>query len=165
MERRGRSRPTENEESTINRLTVMKPTMILRSLLAAGLLSGFSTVVQAQNATRTCPLGNEPGYGRTLTAEQRAEQCAAVRQQVAELQQKRTQGTLTADEAAWLQQVGQRCGPCVTGSPRGRGACLGQGARNGGGQRQRNGLRDGTGPRNADGTCPSGNVPQQRGRR
>jgi hypothetical protein len=65
-----------------------------------------------------------------------------------------------ARQAACLEQNGGVCpqdGVCAPGKGKGKG----QGQGNG----QRKGLRDGTGPRSADGTCPEGNVPQQRGRR
>lgn len=142
----------------------MKTNLIVKSILAAVLLSGSSTVLVAQNAPTACPLGHERGYGRSLTPEQRAEHRAAVQQMVAELRQKQAQGALTEEEQAWLQQIEQRCGPGITGTGRGGGRGNGPGAGNGGGQRKRQGLRDGTGPRHADGTCPKGNVPQRRGR-
>lgn len=143
----------------------MKTNRIIRSLVAAVLLAGAATPLLAQNVPATCPLDHEPGYGRTLTPEQKAEHRAAMQQYVAELRQKQAQGTLTAEERAWLQQVEQRGGPCIDGTPRGGGPGKGPGAGNGGGQRHRRGLRDGTGPRNADGTCPNGNGPQRRGQK
>jgi hypothetical protein len=143
----------------------MKTTTMFKSLMAAVLLSGSATILMAQTPTPVCPLGHEPGYGRSLTPEQKAAQCAAVQQLVAELRQKQAQGALTAEEQAWLKQVEQRGGQCLTGTPRGPGAGKGQGVGGGTGQGKRHGLRDGTGPRSADGTCPLGNSPQGRGRR
>ena len=155
----------------------MKITSIATTIVAAVLLSGWASVLMAQNTPNpACPLGHEPGYGRTLTPEQQAAQQAVVQQMVAELRQKQANKTITAEEQAWLQQVEQRGGMCLTGTPRGpgagrgMGACRGMGAGkgpgagNGQGQGNRRGLRDGTGPRSADGTCPLGNAPQQRGR-
>lgn len=143
----------------------MKITTITKSMLAAVLLMGSATILMAQTATAqtakpTCPLGYEPGYGRSLSAEQRAQHRAAVQQLVAELRQKRTNGTITTEEQTWLQQVEQRGGMCINGTPRGCGAGRGPGAgncartRQGQGQGQGRGLRDGTGPRSLDGTCP-----------
>ena len=63
----------------------------------------------------------------------------------------------TARQAACLEKNG---GVCPQGGP--RVAC--QGGGQGQGKGYCRGLRDGTGPRSANGTCPLGNVPQQRGR-
>ena len=123
---------------------------LVKSIVAAMLLGGSATLLIAQNAaTPTCPLGHEPGYGRSLTPDQRAVQRAAMQQLVAELRAKRDAGTITAEESAWLAQVEQRGGKCI----------------NGAGQGHRRGLRDGNGPRNADGTCPNGNTPAKGGRK
>jgi len=128
----------------------MKTTTIVKSIVAAILLTGSATILMAQAAAApTCPLGHEPGYGRSLTPEQRAVQRAAMQQLATELRAKRDAGTITAEEAAWLAQVEQRGGKCI----------------NGAGQGHRRGLRDGTGPRNADGTCPNGNTPAKGGRK
>ena len=62
-----------------------------------------------------------------------------------------------ARQAACLEKNG---GVCSQGGP--RVACQGKGQGQGNGYCR--GLRDGTGPRNANGTCPQGNIPQQRGR-
>ena len=140
----------------------MKTTTIVKSIVAAMLLSGSTTVLLAQTApTPTCPLGHEPGYGRTLTPEQRAVQQAAVQKLVTELRAKRDAGKITAEELVWLEQVEKRGGMCINGVPRGPQA--GKGPANGVGNGHRRGLRDGTGPRNADGNCPLGNTPAKRG--
>jgi hypothetical protein len=142
----------------------MKMTHITRSIVAAVLLSGSATGLLAQNtANSPCPFGHEPGYGRNLTPEQRAEHRAAVQQYVAELHPKQANGTMTAEEQAWLKQAQERGGRCITGTPRGpgagkglragQGAGKGPGAGQGAGKGHRRGLRDGTGPRNGDGTC------------
>jgi len=148
----------------------MKTTSILlKSLMAALLLAGSSIMLTAQTAPTqpVCPLGNQPGYGRTLTPEQRMAHRAVVQQYVAELRQKQAKGTLTAEEQAWLKQVEQRGGIILTGTPRGpgfgrgRGAgMMGAGAGAGLGPRQRQGLQNGTGPCCAAGVCPLGNTPQ-----
>ena len=143
----------------------MKITNIAKSIVAAALLSGSVTILMAQTATTACPLGHQPGYGRSLNAAHKAEHRAAVHQVVAELRQKQAAGTLTAEEQAWLQQAEQRGGQCLTGTPRGPGGGKGPGVGNGACQRKRQGLRDGTGPRNADGTCPNDSAPQRGGRR
>jgi hypothetical protein len=143
----------------------MKTTTIIKSVIAAVILCGSATILMSQSGTPACPLGHEPGYGRTLNAEQKAAQCTAVQQLVAELRQKQTSGTITTEEKAWLQKVEQRGGPCVTGTPRAAGTGKGQGTCVGAGQCKRQGLRDGTGPRSADGTCPLGNTPQRAGQR
>jgi hypothetical protein len=140
----------------------MKTTTIIKSIVAAVLLTSSATILIAQTTTPTCPLGHEPGYGRSLSATQKAEQCAAVQQLVAELRQKQAKGTITTEEQVWLKQVEQRGGQCVTGTPRCSGAGKGKGTCGGSGKGQ--GLRDGTGPRSVDGTCPIGNSPQ-RGKR
>lgn len=149
-----------------HRNTIMKTTTLLKSILLAGLLSGSASILLAQNAANpVCPLGREPGYGRSLTPEQRADHQAAVRELIAELQAKSDAGTATAEELAWLEQVKQRGGPCLTGARRGAGAGKGPGAGKGMGRRMRRGARDGSGPRNGNGSCPYGNTPQQRGQR
>lgn len=132
----------------------MKTSTILKSILAAILLSGSATLLMGQTTPAACPLGHPPGYGRTLTAEQKSAQCASVQKLVAELRQKQANGTLTAEEQAWLKQVEQRGGRCLTGTPRGPGGGKGQGAGLGAGQGKRQGLRNGTGPRGVNGTCP-----------
>jgi hypothetical protein len=143
----------------------MNTKTIIKSIVAAVLLSSSATIIMAQTATPACPLGHAPGYGRSLTVAQKAEQCAAVQKMVAELRQKQAKGSLTAEEQTWLKQVEQRGGRCVTGTPRGPGAGKGQGAGRGAGQGRGQGLRDGTGPRGADGTCPLGSSPQRGGPR
>lgn len=139
----------------------MKTTTIVKAILAAVLLNGSATMLNAQTSTPVCPFGHEPGYGQSLSPEQRAEHRAVMQQYIAELRQKQADGTLTAEEQTWLQQAEQRGGPCVTGAPRGAGAGKGKCAGNGAGQGKRRGLRDGTGPRNASGACPLGRSPRQ----
>ena len=150
----------------------MKTTMITKFRLAAVLLVSSATLLVAQTTTPaptaapTCPLGFQPGYGRSLTPEQRVQHRATVQKLVADLRQKQAGGTITAQEQAWLRQVEQRGGMCINGVPRGCGAGRGFGvgngfgARRGCGQGWGQGLRDGTGPRSLDGTCP--NVPPAR---
>ncbi len=135
----------------------MKKTIILKSIIAAMLLVSSATVLLAQTTTApTCPLGHEPGYGRSLTPEQRTAQRAVVQQLVNELRGKRAAGAITAEELAFLDQIEKRGGMCINGVPRGPGA--GRGPANGSGLGQRRGLRDGTGPRCANGTCAQGNT-------
>ena len=71
-----------------------------------------------------------------------------------------------ARQAACLERNG---GVCPNGGPRAECPGFGQGQGQGrgfcGGRGQGKGLRDGTGPRSADGTCPLGNTPRQRGGR
>ncbi|MHC1767425.1 MAG: hypothetical protein AB9869_24625 [Verrucomicrobiia bacterium] len=137
---------------------------ILKSIVAALLLSSSATALLAQDAaTPTCPLGHEPGYGQTLTPEQRIAHRAVVQQMVTELQAKREAGTINAEELAWLGQFENRGGRCINGEPRGPRAGKGQGQ--GAGFGHRRGLRDGNGPRSVDGTCPMGNTPAKRGGR
>jgi hypothetical protein len=119
----------------------MKATTLVTSIMAAMLLSGSATVLLAQTAaTPTCPFGHEPGYGRTLTPEQRAVQRAAMQQLVTELRAKRDAGTATAEELAWLEQVEQRVGKCIGGPNQGRG----QGPRDGTGNQYRQGRKAGS---------------------
>jgi hypothetical protein len=111
VERRNRLRraKTKQQNKRQNKGTDMKTTTLIHTLTAALLLSGSTVAVLAQDtATPTCPLGYEPGYGRTLTPEQRAEHQAAVQQLVTELRAKRDAGTITAEELAWLEQYEQR---------------------------------------------------------
>lgn len=138
----------------------MKNTMILKSLLAAALLCGSATILMAQSTTTACPLGHKPGYGRSLTAEQKTAQRAEMQKLVAELRQKQANNTLTSEEQAWLQMVEKRGGQCINGTPRGPGGGKGQGAGNGHGKGKGQGMRDGSGPRGANGTCPLGITPQ-----
>jgi hypothetical protein len=142
VERRNRSRRNSKTKQQLkNERTVMKATTLVISIMAAMLLSGSATVLLAQNAaTPTCPLGQEPGYGRTLTPEQRAEHRAAMQQLVSELRAKRDAGTITAEEAAWLAQVEQRGGKCIGGPNQGRG----QGPRDGTGNQYRQGRKAGS---------------------
>jgi hypothetical protein len=153
-------------ETTMEKANIMKT--LARLLAAFALLTATSTGLLAQTATPVCPLGNQPGYGRSLTPEQRAEHRAAMQAHVAEMRQKQADGSITAEEEAWLQQAEQRGGPCIMGTPRGpgggKGLGAGKGKGNGQGQGKRAGLRDGTGPRCADGVCPNGNPPPRRGR-
>ena len=142
----------------------MKTITLVKSIMAAMLLGGSATVLQAQNAaTPACPFGHEPDYGRSLTPEQRTEHRIAVQQLLTELRAKRDAGSITTEELGWLEQVEKRGGRCINSVPRGPRA--GQGPSNGAGYGHRRGLRDGTGPRNASGTCPFGNPAGQGGRR
>jgi zinc and cadmium transporter len=121
--------------------TVMKATTLVKSIVAAMLLTGSATVLLAQNAaTPSCPFGHEPGYGRSLTPEQRAVQQAAMQQLVTELRAKRDAGTITAEESAWLAKVEQRGGKCIGGPNQGRG----QGPRDGTGNQYRQGRKAGS---------------------
>ena len=122
---------------------------------AALLVAGAATALLAQTPTTpVCPFGHAPGYGRTLTPEQRAAHQAVAQQLVAELKAKREAGKATAEELAWLERVEQRGGMCINGVPRGPGVGKGQGPGQGAGFGHRRGLRDGTGPRCANGGCP-----------
>lgn len=140
---------------------------LTKAIVAALLLCGSTIILPAQSTTPVCPLGNEPGYGRTLTPEQRAEHRAAMQKLVADLQAKAKSGVLTAEEEALLARIEQRGGMCLTGTPRGcgmgKGQCAGNGAGQGmgmgRGQGMGRGLRDGTGPRSADGTCLNAGTP------
>jgi hypothetical protein len=148
----------------------MKSANMIRSIVAAVLLSGSAAILTAQeNNAPACPFGHEPGYGRSLTPEQRAVHRAVAQQLMSELRQKQADGTLTAGEQAWLEQVERRGGMALTGTPRGGGAGKGQGLRQGQGQGKgqgkRQGLRDGTGPHHVDGVCPNGNVQRRERRR
>ena len=117
---------------------------ILAVIAVASLLAAGATFAQNQNCTGSGPRGQGKGYGGPAqTVEERA-----------------------ARQAACLEKNG---GVCPNGGPRTECAGLGQGQgkgkMQGKGNGQCNGLRDGTGPRSANGTCPRGNTPQQRGPR
>jgi hypothetical protein len=151
----------KEKRKTSTKTKVMKN--LTKAIVAALLLSGSTLILPAQSNTAACPLGNEPGYGRTLTPEQRAEHRAAMQKLVADLQAKAKSGVLTAEEEALLAQIEQRGGMCLTGTPRGcgmgQGRCAGNGAGQGMGMGMRRGLRDGTGPRSLDGTCVNPGTP------
>jgi hypothetical protein len=165
--------PENETQIKINRVEPMKNKTIIRSIVAAVLLSGSAAIVTAQAAAPSCPFGHEPGYGRMLTPEQREAHRVVAQQLMAELRQKQADGSLTAQEQEWLARAEQRGGMCLTGTPRGpghgKGQGLGQGKGQGNGkgrcqgagQGKRQGLRDGTGPRSTDGTCPNGNAPRR----
>jgi hypothetical protein len=168
---------------------------LIKILALAAVLGGSAPALTAQNATAECPFGQVPGSGRLMTPEQRAVHRAAAQQLLLELRQKQADGTLTAEEQAWLQQVRQRGGRGIIGTPRGAGSGEGQGLRSGQGPRDGQGLRegrgqgrgqgfrdgqghrqgqgqglkqgprDGTGPGSVDGTCPAGARPRGGGRR
>ena len=146
LERRN-GRRSKRKEKTSTKTKVMKN--LTKAIVASLLLCGSTLILPAQSPTAVCPLGNEPGYGRTLTPEQRVEHRAAMQKLVADLQAKAKSGGLTAEEEALLDQIEQRGGTCLTGTPRGCG--MGQG--------MDMGLRDGTGPRSADGTCLNPGTP------
>lgn len=131
----------------------MKTIPAIHSILLATVLACSAAIGLGQNAAPpACPLGHEPGYGRSLTPEQRMAQRAVVQQLVNELRAKREAGTLTAEEAAWLEAVETRGGPCLNGGQ--RGPRPGRGPMSGAGAGNRRGLRDGTGPRCMGGQCP-----------
>jgi hypothetical protein len=141
----------------------MKTTNLIKSIMTGLLLSGSTLLSVAQTTTPVCPLGNEPGCGRTLTPEQRAAQSAARQLVMAGLYARQAAGVLTLEEEAMLAQMGQRGGQCLTGAPR-----VGSGTAAATGARQGQGLRDGTGPRTTDclQTAPlAPSKAQQRGRR
>ena len=57
----------------------MKKTTLIQSIVAAVFLSGSAVLLTAQDTTPACPLGFEPGYGRSLTPGQRVAHRAAMR--------------------------------------------------------------------------------------
>jgi hypothetical protein len=154
----------------------MKTTTILKSIVAAALLSGSAAITErprkvlrphARSAMNPVTAGrSRPSNGRRI---------ASVAQQlIAELREKQAAGMLTAEEQAWLARAEQRGGMCLTGTPaavpdtakaQGLGQGKGQGNGKGRCQGKRQGLRDGTGPRSVDGACPNGTQPRRgRGR-
>ncbi|MHC1767502.1 MAG: hypothetical protein AB9869_25025 [Verrucomicrobiia bacterium] len=160
----GYGRALTPEQRIAHRAVVQQLVTELQAKREAGTITpDESAWLEQHAAARTCPLGHEPGYGRTLTPKQRAAQRAIVQQLVTELQAKREAGTITAEELAWLGQFENRGGRCINGQPRGPRAGKGQGQ--GAGFGHRRGLRDGNGPRSVDGTCPMGNTPAKRGGR
>jgi hypothetical protein len=134
----------------------MKTAQLLKSIAVATLLAGSVQLIAAQTAQSPCPLGHEPGHGRSLSATERAEHRGQVQQMLGQLGAKRDAGTITAGELAWLERLEQRGGMGINGVPRGPGA--GRGPARGGGQGYRQGLRDGTGPRSGQGTCQLGEI-------
>ena len=111
------------------------------------ILLGLSLLVSAnlslaQTTPQTTPAPRGPMW--QLTPEQQAERRQMMQTTLDQLRQKKTAGTITDTEKAWLDRVEQAGGWCVNGVR--RGGC-GQGL--GGG-----GPRNGTGPRAQMGTCP-----------
>lgn len=142
----------------------------LAGLIMAGLVvSGSATMLKAQsNASPACPFGYEPGYGRTLTAEQRAEHRAALQQTIASLREKQASNTISAEELNWLQQFGNRGQGQGMGARRGqrggwgRGGGNGMGNGNGMGYGWRRGWTDASGPRCGNPNAqPANPAPQQ----
>jgi hypothetical protein len=69
----------------------MKP--LTQSLVAALLLGGSSHALPAQDAAPSpCPFGHEPGYGRNLTPERRAEHREMMQPRITELRGKPANG-------------------------------------------------------------------------
>ena len=124
-------------------IEVMKTIKLLKTIVAAALLCGSAVLLPAQNANPTCPLGQTPGCGRSLNAEQRAALQAEMQKLVAELRVKKANGTITAEEQAWLQRMEQRGGACVGGQGCGQGK--GQGPKDGTGNQWRRGQGQGRG--------------------
>jgi hypothetical protein len=120
--------------------------------------------VQAQNATSQPATPTwTPGPAWSLTPEQLADRQQKVQAVLADLRVKRDNGTINANEKAWLERMEQAGGLCVNGVPRGggRGAGMGWGGGRGRGWGGGFGLRNGTGPRAQAGSCPLLNSPAQ----
>ncbi|MCL5097753.1 MAG: hypothetical protein M1608_09565 [Candidatus Omnitrophica bacterium] len=115
---------------------------IVSLVMAAATLGLMAQTAPAQTATApaTVPAWTA-GPAWSLTPEQLAQRRQMVQNTLADLRAKRDNGTITANENAWLGRMEQAGGLCVNGVPRGT-----QGA----GQ----GLRNGTGPRAQMGLCP-----------
>lgn len=115
-----------------------KISFILSLAFAAGVLA-----VQAQNTPAQSP---SPTITRgpvwRLTPEQRAERQQFIQATVLDLQARRDNGTINANEKAWLDRMEQAGGLCANGVPRGGGRGAGLGPRNG------------TGPGAQLGICP-----------
>jgi len=121
------------------------------SILALALILSALTL-PAQNTPAPSPTPTwTPGPAWRLTPEQRAERQQKVQSFLADLRAKRDNGTINAQEKAWLDRMEQAGGLCVNGVPRG------------GGQRAGLGPRNGTGPRAQMGTCPLVNDPSLAG--
>ena len=115
-----------------------KIAFILGLALVAGALG-----VQAQNTPAPSPsTTNTGGPAWRLTPEQRAERQQFIQATVLDLQARRDNGTLNANEKAWLDRMEQAGGPLVNGVAWGGGRGVGLGPRNG------------TGPRAQMGACP-----------
>jgi len=105
------------------------------SLLVSANLSFAQTTPQTTQAPR--------GPMWQLTPEQQAERRQMMQTTLDQLRQKKTAGTITDTEKAWLDRVEQAGGWCVNGVPRG-GCGMGFGY----------GRGNGTGPRAQMGICP-----------
>ena len=114
--------------------------------MKTAILLGFSLLVSAnlsfaQTTSQTTPAPRGPMW--QLTPEQQAERRQTMQTTLEQLRQKKTAGTITDTEKAWLDRAEQAGGCCVNGVPRsGCGQGLGGGPRNG------------TRPRARMGTCP-----------
>ena len=110
------------------------------------ILLGLSLLVSAnlslaQTTPQTTPAPRGPMW--QLTPEQQAERRQMMQTTLDQLRQKKTAGTITDTEKAWLDRVEQAGGWCVNGVPRG-GCGMGFGY----------GRGNGTGPRAQMGLCP-----------
>ena len=133
----------------------MKLSTTFSAIAATLLLTSTATQLLAQSSNTTRPLGNEPGYGRTLAPAERG----GMRNRMSQLSELQAAGTLSPQEAAWLTQTHQRQGNALNqrrggnGGGKGGGQCGGKGNRGGKGGGNGNGPGDGSGPRSTDGTC------------
>jgi len=126
-------------------------------VLTIALLGVVSQATAQDDTTAQCPmgLGCGKGAGCNLTPEQRAERQQQCQAYVAALLEKKANGSITAEEAAWLEQMQERGGMCINGVPRGpRGGFgaqgkAGQGCGMGGGKGHRWGQGAGANP-----NCP-----------
>jgi hypothetical protein len=84
--------------------------------LIAGLALAVSAIALSGQTGAVLP-ALEPGQGRFLTSEQRVARQQQMQTTVANLRAKKTAGTLTAEEQAWLDQAEQRGGWCINGTP------------------------------------------------
>jgi hypothetical protein len=94
----------------------MKTENFRTTMLIATMSLTLNCALAATDAAANLPeIG--PGQGRGLDQAQRQIRHEQISGKLAELRQKKADGTLTADEQAWLTQLEQRGGWCVNGQP------------------------------------------------
>jgi hypothetical protein len=94
----------------------MKTTSLHRVALFAATSVALTWALNAADLSQSPPPPKQ-GQGRLLTPEQRQERHQQIQAIWSELQARKAAGTLTAEEQAWLNQIEQRGGRFVHGTP------------------------------------------------
>ena len=118
---RAASEAGRNKQSATHMKT--RTSIITGLALSIALLGSVATQALAQdNTAAQCPMGRAgcgQGPAWNMTPEQRAEHVQQMQAYVAGLREKKANGSITAEEAAWLAKMEERGGLCVNGVPRG----------------------------------------------